>query len=74
MAGASMEFSFVDGVDVYEASFATVPRGGLLGSKTDLSYGSHTARLAMVDGTQVEFQHAVLTIGVGYQGYVDDFD
>ncbi|KAK7040247.1 hypothetical protein VNI00_009713 [Paramarasmius palmivorus] len=58
----------IDGVDVYEASAATVPQGGLLGSKTDLSYGSHTAKLTMVEGTQVEFQHAVLTIGVGYKG------
>ncbi|KAK7040248.1 hypothetical protein VNI00_009714 [Paramarasmius palmivorus] len=70
MSGASMEFSWVgtalyvygsataasymmsiDGVDVYEAIAATVPLGGLL----------------MIDGTQVEFEHAVLTVGVAYQ-------
>ncbi|KAK7058654.1 hypothetical protein VNI00_002290 [Paramarasmius palmivorus] len=58
----------VDGVDVFGSS----PSGssfepGLLGLKTGLSYGSHTAELTVVGGDKVRFQHAIVTIGMGYQ-------
>ena len=58
----------VDGVDVFEP---LPPDGhlepGLLGLKTGLSYGRHTAVLTVVGGDTVTFKDAIVTIGIGYE-------
>ncbi|ESK83854.1 hypothetical protein Moror_13492 [Moniliophthora roreri MCA 2997] len=56
----------VDNIELSE--LAADLQVGLLGSKTGLSYGSHTATLTVVGGSEVAFQYAEVTIGVGYQG------
>jgi hypothetical protein len=80
LAGASMELTWV-GTAVYlygkaSAGSYTVsvdgedvgsnPDGGVLGSKSGLKYGSHTVRLTASGGSQVAFQYAQVTIGMGY--------
>ncbi|TCD60917.1 hypothetical protein EIP91_009290 [Steccherinum ochraceum] len=57
----------VDGTS-FTSSSVTVQPGGLLGSKTDLSYGNHTVKLTTHGSNAVAFQSAQLTIGMGYNG------
>lgn len=57
----------VDGTS-FTSSSVTVQPGGLLGSKTDLSYGNHTVKLTTHGSNAVAFQSAELTIGMGYNG------
>ncbi|KAK7471914.1 hypothetical protein VKT23_000016 [Stygiomarasmius scandens] len=81
-AGATMELDWT-GTAVYlygsaEAGSYTIsvdnenvdvePGGGLLGSKSGLDYGAHTVKLEVTGGSVVAFQHADVTIGVGYSG------
>jgi len=83
-AGATMELDWT-GTAVYlygsaEAGSYTIsvdnenvdvePGGGLLGSKSGLDYGAHTVKLEVTGGSVVAFQHADVTIGVGYSAYV----
>ncbi|KAL0574499.1 hypothetical protein V5O48_007474 [Marasmius crinis-equi] len=56
----------VDGQDV--GASKNVPQGGLLGRKTGLKYGDHTAKLTVLGKGEVAFQYARVTIGVGYTG------
>ena len=58
----------VDGTATTVPVGTTVAQGGLLGSKTGLSYGSHTVTLTTHGTNEVAFQYAELTIGVGYSG------
>lgn len=66
--GASYSID-VDGSSI-GSSEATVPQGGLLGSRMNLSYGRHTVTLTVHGTVAVSFQYAELTTGVGYIGYV----
>jgi hypothetical protein len=55
----------VDSVDIGD-----VGGQGLLGSKTELQYGEHSAVLTALGGSTVSFWYADVTIGVGYPEYV----
>ncbi|KAL0580033.1 hypothetical protein V5O48_001967 [Marasmius crinis-equi] len=55
-------------VDGQSIPGADVPNGGLLGSKTGLSYKQHTATLSAAGNGKVAFQYAQATIGYGYPG------
>uniref|UniRef100_A0A0W0ETZ1 Transmembrane protein n=1 Tax=Moniliophthora roreri TaxID=221103 RepID=A0A0W0ETZ1_MONRR len=46
-----------------------VPQSNLLASVTGLPYGSHTIILAQNGTDLLGFHHAILTIGIGYEGY-----
>lgn len=59
----------VDG-STLASSLASVPQGGLLGSRTGLDYANHTVKLTTRGSGQVAFQYADLTIGIGYDKYV----
>ncbi|TCD60919.1 hypothetical protein EIP91_009292 [Steccherinum ochraceum] len=78
--GASLQFSWVGSAvylfgDASPASFSmavdgatvtSVGHGGLLGSQTGLKYGNHTMTLITHGTKQVTFQHAEVTVGIGY--------
>ncbi|KAH8108146.1 hypothetical protein BXZ70DRAFT_40551 [Cristinia sonorae] len=68
--GQAFSASYTVDVDGDRSSFssANVPQGGLLGSKTGLSYGNHTATLTTHGTGEVSLQFAQLTVGVGYPG------
>ncbi|KAK7053008.1 hypothetical protein VNI00_004329 [Paramarasmius palmivorus] len=64
--GNATRFSYritVDGVDIGDTGGQ-----GLLGSKTGLQYGEHSAVLTALGGSTVSFWYADVTIGAGYPG------
>ncbi|TCD68536.1 hypothetical protein EIP91_010461 [Steccherinum ochraceum] len=53
-------------MDIDGQSVPSVGQGGLLGSKTGLSYGNHTVTLITQGTDPVVFQYAEVTVGIGY--------
>ncbi|THV01214.1 hypothetical protein K435DRAFT_655833 [Dendrothele bispora CBS 962.96] len=83
-SGATMEFTWI-GTAVYlygtgikgpykisvdNLDIGAVPGDGLLGSKVGLGYGPHIVKLIALGESEIVFQYAEVTIGVGYPGYV----
>ncbi|ESK80787.1 hypothetical protein Moror_8504 [Moniliophthora roreri MCA 2997] len=82
LAGASLEFGWTGTacylygkaepgsyrVYVDDEELVGVPQDGLLGSKSGLTYGSHSANLSVVGGSTVAFQYVDLIIGIGSPG------
>jgi hypothetical protein len=64
-ASAGSYIVLVDGEDIGSNS-----NKGVLASKSGLDYGNHNVRLTARGGSQVVFQYAQVTIGMGYPGYV----
>ncbi|KAF9262748.1 hypothetical protein L218DRAFT_845337, partial [Marasmius fiardii PR-910] len=56
----------VDDEDINASS--DVPQGGLLGSKTRLTYGGHKVKLSVLGKGEVAFSYAQATIGAGKPG------
>ncbi|TCD60918.1 hypothetical protein EIP91_009291 [Steccherinum ochraceum] len=53
-------------IDVDGTSVPSIGQGGVLASKTGLDYGNHTVTLTTHGANQVRFQHAEVTVGLGY--------